>query len=114
MFPAMIIVPTLQIAWTLFSIVSGMLYFQEYRGLSALDASMFALGVTVRRGAVGRGGAGGAGREGKGAAGGLWGWREGRREAVVCLCAGVLLRGRQGGRLVWQAVRLSKGRHVAF
>jgi hypothetical protein len=48
MFPAMIIVPTLQIAWTLFSILSGMLYFQEYRGLTPLDASMFALGVTVR------------------------------------------------------------------
>jgi len=28
MFPAMVIVPTMQIAWTLFSIMSGMLYFQ--------------------------------------------------------------------------------------
>jgi hypothetical protein len=48
MFPAMIIVPTLQICWTLFSIISGMLYFQEYKGMHALHAGMFALGVSVR------------------------------------------------------------------
>lgn len=48
MFPAMIIVPTLQICWTLFSILSGMLYFQEYAGMSGLGAAMFVLGVVVR------------------------------------------------------------------
>lgn len=47
MFPAMVIVPTLQICWTLFSIVSGMLYFQEYQEMHALQAGMFALGVSV-------------------------------------------------------------------
>jgi len=47
MFPAMVIVPTLQICWTLFSIVSGMLYFQEYRDMHGLQAAMFALGVLV-------------------------------------------------------------------
>ena len=47
-FPALVIVPTMQIAWTLFSIVSGMLYFREYADLDALGASMFGLGVAVR------------------------------------------------------------------
>jgi hypothetical protein len=47
MFPAMVIVPTLQICWTLFSILSGMLYFQEYQEMGALAAAMFCLGVTV-------------------------------------------------------------------
>lgn len=48
MFPALVIVPTLQIAWTLFSILSGMLYFKEYRDLTPLAAAMFALGLLVR------------------------------------------------------------------
>ncbi|KAI8469173.1 MAG: magnesium transporter [Monoraphidium minutum] len=48
MFPAMVIVPTLQIAWTLFSIVSGMLYFREYDDFSPLAAAMFAVGLLVR------------------------------------------------------------------
>lgn len=47
MFPAMVIVPTLQICWTLFSILSGMLYFQEYQEMGWLQASMFCLGVAV-------------------------------------------------------------------
>ncbi|GLI71133.1 hypothetical protein VaNZ11_016220, partial [Volvox africanus] len=47
MFPAMIIVPLLQIAWTLFSIVSGMLYFQEYKGFTTLKAIMFPVGVVI-------------------------------------------------------------------
>ncbi|GIL93388.1 hypothetical protein Vretimale_17472 [Volvox reticuliferus] len=47
MFPAMIIVPLLQIAWTLFSIVSGMLYFQEYKGFTTLKAIMFPVGVLI-------------------------------------------------------------------
>lgn len=47
MFPAMVIVPTLQIAWTLFSIVSGMLYFREYRDFSPLSSAMFCVGLLV-------------------------------------------------------------------
>jgi hypothetical protein len=47
MFPAMVIVPTLQIAWTLFSIVSGMLYFQEFRDFTPLSAGMFTAGLAV-------------------------------------------------------------------
>ncbi|KXZ48891.1 hypothetical protein GPECTOR_24g180 [Gonium pectorale] len=47
MFPAMIIVPLLQIAWTLFSIVSGMIYFQEYKGFNTIKAIMFPVGVLV-------------------------------------------------------------------
>jgi len=47
MFPAMVIVPTLQIAWTLSSILSGMLYFKEYRDFGSLGASMFFLGLLV-------------------------------------------------------------------
>ncbi|GLC43081.1 hypothetical protein PLESTB_000865100 [Pleodorina starrii] len=47
MFPAMIIVPVMQISWTLFSIVSGMLYFQEYLGFNVLKSIMFPIGVLV-------------------------------------------------------------------
>ncbi len=52
MFPAMIIVPLMQICWTLFSIVSGMLYFQEYESFNTLKYIMFPVGVLVRRGAL--------------------------------------------------------------
>lgn len=48
MFPAMIIVPVMQISWTLFSIVSGMLYFQEYLGFTLVKSIMFPIGVLVR------------------------------------------------------------------
>ena len=48
MFPAMVIVPTLQIAWTLFSIVSGMLYFKEYQDFAPLSSAMFVIGLAVR------------------------------------------------------------------
>lgn len=48
LFPAVIIVPTMQIAWTLVSIVSGMVFYQEYRGMSALKSGMFVAGVVVR------------------------------------------------------------------
>lgn len=48
LFPAMVIVPTMQIAWTLFAIVSGMLYFEEYLDFSGLSAAMFFTGVMVR------------------------------------------------------------------
>ncbi|KXZ52720.1 hypothetical protein GPECTOR_8g114 [Gonium pectorale] len=47
MFPAMVIVPVMQISWTLFSIVSGMLYFQEYVGFTPLKSIMFPIGVLV-------------------------------------------------------------------
>lgn len=47
LFPAMIIVPLMQIAWALFSIISGMLYFEEYKTFTTLGAIMFALGVVV-------------------------------------------------------------------
>jgi hypothetical protein len=50
----MIIVPLMQICWTLFSIVSGMIYFQEYETFSpsrsshgTLSAIMFTIGVLV-------------------------------------------------------------------
>ncbi len=46
----MVIVPTMQIAWTLFAIVSGMLYFEEYLAFTGLGAAMFCTGVMVRRG----------------------------------------------------------------
>lgn len=48
MFPAMIIVPVMQISWTLFSIISGMLYFQEYLGFTPIKSVMFPIGVLVR------------------------------------------------------------------
>jgi hypothetical protein len=41
------IVPTMQISWTLFSILGGGVYFQEYKTFTVLSASMFALGVAV-------------------------------------------------------------------
>ncbi|GFR43906.1 hypothetical protein Agub_g5040, partial [Astrephomene gubernaculifera] len=47
MFPAMIIVPVMQISWTLFSIISGMLYFQEYADFTPLKSVMFPIGVLV-------------------------------------------------------------------
>ncbi len=58
MFPAMIIVPLMQICWTLFSIISGMLYFQEYTSFNPstakhgpLNAIMFTVGVLVSKAA---------------------------------------------------------------
>ncbi|CAG9464631.1 unnamed protein product [Pedinophyceae sp. YPF-701] len=47
LFPAIIIVPVLQINWTVFSIVSGMVYFQEYTEFDTFSACMFALGVAI-------------------------------------------------------------------
>ena len=44
----MVIVPTMQISWTLFSIVSGGIYYQEYKGYNTLKSVMFAIGVAVR------------------------------------------------------------------
>ena len=39
--------PILQIVWVLFSIVSGSLYYQEYKTLTALSGSMFGVGILV-------------------------------------------------------------------
>ena len=39
--------PAPQIVWVLFSMISGSLYYQEYKTLNALSGSMFALGVVV-------------------------------------------------------------------
>ena len=47
LFSAAVIVPTMQIAWTLLSITCGMVYYQEYLGFNTLKACMFALGVLV-------------------------------------------------------------------
>ena len=47
LFPAVVIVPTMQISWTLFSVVSGGIYYQEYLAFTAFTASMFGLGVLV-------------------------------------------------------------------
>jgi hypothetical protein len=47
MFPALIIVPSLQICWTLFSILSGMLYFAEHQGMRPGSTAMFVIGVAV-------------------------------------------------------------------
>ncbi|KAK9824316.1 hypothetical protein WJX72_009403 [[Myrmecia] bisecta] len=47
LFPAIIIVPTMQISWTLFSIISGGVYFKEYLTFTKLSATMFALGVLI-------------------------------------------------------------------
>lgn len=44
----MVIVPTMQISWTLFSILSGGIYYQEYKGYNTLKSVMFAVGVAVR------------------------------------------------------------------
>ena len=47
LFPAVVIVPTMQISWTLFSVISGGIYYQEYKAFTPFTASMFALGVLV-------------------------------------------------------------------
>ncbi len=47
LFPAVVIVPTMQISWTLFSVVSGGIYYQEYHAFTAFTASMFGLGILV-------------------------------------------------------------------
>ena len=46
-FPSSVIVPMMQISWTMFSILSGGIYFHEYRVFTLLSGSMFALGVVV-------------------------------------------------------------------
>ena len=47
LFPAMVIVPTMQISWTLFSILSGGVFFEEYLAFTRLSAAMFVMGVVV-------------------------------------------------------------------
>nr|AFK45775.1 unknown [Lotus japonicus] len=45
LFDAILIVPMFQIAWTLFSICTGFIYFQEYLVFDALRTTMFILGM---------------------------------------------------------------------
>jgi hypothetical protein len=45
MFDAILIVPMLQIAWTFFSIFTGLVYFEEYRVFDRLRSYMFAVGI---------------------------------------------------------------------
>lgn len=47
LFPAIMIVPMMQISWTLFSILSGGIYFQEYKMLNAAQGCGYAAGVVV-------------------------------------------------------------------
>ena len=49
LFPAIIIVPMMQISWTMFSILSGGIYFQEYMTLSVARGFGYGLGVAVSR-----------------------------------------------------------------
>ena len=46
-FPSSVIVPMMQISWTMFSILSGGIYFHEYRVFTAFTGTMFAVGVAV-------------------------------------------------------------------
>ena len=46
-FPSIVIVPMMQISWTLFSVLSGGIYFKEYRTFTAGSGFMFTLGVLV-------------------------------------------------------------------
>jgi hypothetical protein len=53
LFPGAVVVPAMQVAWTLLSVLSGMLHFGEYRDLSPKAAAGFAVGVaTVLAGVV--------------------------------------------------------------
>ncbi|XP_058722697.1 probable magnesium transporter NIPA8 [Vicia villosa] len=45
LFDAILIVPMFQIAWTLFSICTGFIYFQEYQVFDTLRTTMFILGM---------------------------------------------------------------------
>ncbi|KAK7290588.1 hypothetical protein RIF29_05114 [Crotalaria pallida] len=46
LFDAILIVPMFQIAWTFFSICTGIIYFQEYQVFDTLRTTMFVLGMT--------------------------------------------------------------------
>lgn len=43
----MVIVPCLQLCYTLFGVISGLCYFREYEGMTLLQRIMFGLGVAV-------------------------------------------------------------------
>jgi hypothetical protein len=47
LYDSLIIVPCMQLCFTLFGVVSGLLYFQVYNGMSQLQTAMFVLGVAV-------------------------------------------------------------------
>lgn len=46
------IVPVLQVVWTLFSIVGGGIYFQEFSKMSGMGIGLFTLGVSIMMGGV--------------------------------------------------------------
>jgi len=47
LFPAVVIVPMLEIQWVLFIMVSGGLYFKDFETFSKLQLAMFGVGVFV-------------------------------------------------------------------
>jgi hypothetical protein len=47
LYDSLIIVPCMQLCTTLFGVVSGLLYFQEYHGMTQLQTAMFVLGVAI-------------------------------------------------------------------
>ena len=47
LFPAVVIVPMLEIQWVLFIMVSGGLYFGDFETFSKLQLAMFGVGVFV-------------------------------------------------------------------
>ena len=47
LFPAVVIVPMLEIQWVLFIMVSGGLYFGDFETFSNLQLAMFGVGVFV-------------------------------------------------------------------
>ena len=47
LFPAVVIVPMLEIQWVLFIMVSGGLYFRDFETFSKLQLAMFGVGVFV-------------------------------------------------------------------
>eukprot|EP00742_Colponemidia_sp_Colp-10_P006732 GILJ01007217.1.p1 GENE.GILJ01007217.1~~GILJ01007217.1.p1 ORF type:complete len:573 (-),score=53.10 GILJ01007217.1:273-1991(-) len=51
-FDAIFIIPTLQVIWTIFSILGGGVYFNEFASYDALSIAMFVLGVVIILGGV--------------------------------------------------------------
>ena len=47
LFPAVVIIPLLEIVWVLFIMVSGGIYFGDFEKFSKLEAAMFGIGVFI-------------------------------------------------------------------
>ena len=47
LFPAMVIVPMLEVMWMLFILVSGGIYFRDFQTFSKLQLAMFGVGVFI-------------------------------------------------------------------